>query len=148
MPNKPIMTSHKHRTANTTRMPYVTITTPYNITKMPSMTSHTCRIANTHSMPRVMIIITYSNTKTPTNSLRSSMTIMSTHTTNQPIYMTANMTNMTTKLSRSMRSRGVLGGGMCDFTWLLLRSFMAFLAFLMGGLGIMVEGELRVLVGE
>ena len=109
----PIMTSHKHRTANTPRRPYVTITTAYNITKMPSMTSHTCRIANTHSMPRVMIIITYSNTKTPTNSLRSSMTIMSTHTANQPLYMTANMTDMTTKLSRSMRSKGVVvGGGM------------------------------------
>ena len=86
MPNMPIMTSHKHRTANTPRRPYVTITTAYNITKMPSM---------------------------QTNSLRSSMTIMSTHTTNQPLYMTANMTDMTTKLSRSMRSKGVVvGGGM------------------------------------
>ena len=153
MPNMPIMTSHKHRTANTPRMPNMTITTAYNITKMPSMTSHTCRIANTHSMPRVMITIAYSNTKPPTNSPRSSMTIKSTHTTNQPTYMTANMTVMTTKMSKIMRSRGVVWGGMWGFTRLLLRSVMEMFRVWgwvegVGYVGEVLLRELRVVVGE
>ena len=92
----------------------------YKIPNQLSKTSNTHMIANKHSMPS-MIVIT-SNIKTPIDSRMprhprqgismTSMTTrqhnMPTHTTILPIDMPSLTANMTTKLPRSVRSRGVM----------------------------------------
>ena len=102
----------------------------------PSKTSHMHMFANKHSMPSMTFMTTRQHN-------------MPTHTNILPIDMPSLTANMTTKLSRSVRSRGVMRGGTGDFTWLLLRSIMTLLRVRVEGLGVVMVVllmELRVVV--
>ena len=93
----------------------------YQMPNQPSKTSPKFMTVNKHSMPSMLVIT--NNTKMPINSQmpsqpspRISMTLitsqnMPTHMNISPIDMpslTANMTSLTTRLPRSVRSRGMM----------------------------------------